>query len=133
MNGKDETLADLIPDQEIHTLSSFKLESGISLTQLPIAYKTWGTLDPISKDNVLIICHALSGSSDVQDWWEPLLGPGKAFDTSCYFVFCGNVLGSPYGSGSPLTLNPLTGRSYGPEFPQTTIRDDVRCGIHYYK
>jgi len=58
--------------------------------------------------------------------WGPLLGPGKAFDTSRFFIFCGNVLGSPYGTASPCTIDPSTGRHYGADFPMTTIRDDVR-------
>lgn len=54
------------------------------------------------------------------------MGKGKAFDPQRYFIFCANVLGSPYGSASPVTVNPETGKPYGPEFPATTIRDDVR-------
>lgn len=54
------------------------------------------------------------------------MGRGKAFDASRYFIFCANTMGSPYGSASPVTLNPDTGKPYGPEFPLTTIRDDVR-------
>jgi homoserine O-acetyltransferase/O-succinyltransferase len=54
------------------------------------------------------------------------MGKGLAFDSSKFFIFCANVMGSPYGTASPVTLNPDTGRAYGPEFPQTTIRDDVR-------
>lgn len=54
------------------------------------------------------------------------MGRGKAFDPNRFFIFCGNVLGSPYGSASPITLNPDTGEPYGPQFPPTTIRDDVR-------
>ena len=55
-----------------------------------------------------------------------MIGPGKAFDTSKFFIFCGNALGSPYGSASPVTINPDTGEPYGPEFPLVTIRDDVK-------
>jgi len=58
--------------------------------------------------------------------WGPLIGPGKAFDTSRFFIFCGNALGSPYGSASPVTINPDSGVIYGPEFPLVTIRDDVK-------
>ena len=58
--------------------------------------------------------------------WGPLIGPGKAFDTSKFFIFCGNALGSPYGSASPVTINPDTEETYGPEFPLVTIRDDVK-------
>ena len=54
------------------------------------------------------------------------MGRGKAFDSRRYFIVCLNVMGSPYGSASPVTVNPDTGRPYGPEFPPTTIRDDVR-------
>ncbi|KAJ3056627.1 homoserine O- acetyltransferase [Rhizophlyctis rosea] len=115
----------LIPDQRLARFDSYQLESGVVLRDVAIAYKTWGKLNA-EGTNVLIICHALSGSADVEDWWGPLLGPGKAFDTTIFFVFCANVLGSPYGSSSPVTVNPETGRLYGPEFPVATIRDDVR-------
>lgn len=54
------------------------------------------------------------------------MGRGKAFDPKRYFILCANTMGSPYGSASPITINPDTGRKYGPEFPLTTIRDDVR-------
>ena len=54
------------------------------------------------------------------------MGLGKAFDPRRYFIFCANVMGSPYGSASPVTINPDTKLPYGPEFPATTIRDDVR-------
>ena len=54
------------------------------------------------------------------------MGHGKAFDPNRFFIFCANALGSPYGSASPLTLDPATHKPYGPEFPPTTIRDDVR-------
>ncbi|KAH9945297.1 homoserine O-acetyltransferase [Epithele typhae] len=112
-------------DQSIFTVPSFTLESGYVLKDAPVAYKTWGALND-NKDNVMIICHAFTGSSDVEDWWGPLMGRGKVFDSTRYFIFCANVLGSPYGSASPVTVNPDTGKPYGPEFPLTTIRDDVR-------
>ncbi|KAI9000520.1 homoserine O-acetyltransferase [Trametes punicea] len=112
-------------DQNILHVPSFTLESGSVLKEVPIAYKTWGQLNE-RKDNVMIICHAFTGSSDVEDWWGPLMGRGKAFDPNRYLIFCANVLGSPYGSASPVTVNPDTGKAYGPEFPLTTIRDDVR-------
>ncbi|KAL2911506.1 L-homoserine-O-acetyltransferase [Polyrhizophydium stewartii] len=117
--------ARLVAGQTIDILDSFELESGVRLEQVPVAYKTWGRLNA-EGTNALVLCHALSGSADVEDWWGPLLGPGRTFDTSRFFVFCGNVLGSPYGTASPCTINPATGKRYGPAFPQTTIRDDVR-------
>ena len=53
-------------------------------------------------------------------------GEGKAIDETKFFVVCLNAMGSPYGSASPLTINPETGNRYGPEFPLATIRDDCR-------
>lgn len=65
--------------------------------------------------------------------WGPLLGSAQAFDPTRYFIFCANVLGSPYGTASPVTINPESldehgkgGRRWGPEFPGTVVRDDVR-------
>ncbi|KAJ7182605.1 Alpha/Beta hydrolase protein [Mycena crocata] len=116
-------------DQEVYVVPSFILECGTELKQAPVAYKTWGRLNE-ARDNVMVICHALTGSADVEDWWGPLMGRNKAFDPSRFFIFCGNTMGSPYGSASPVTVNPDTGRPYGPAFPPTSIRDDVR--IHQY-
>ncbi|KAJ3346660.1 homoserine O- acetyltransferase [Entophlyctis luteolus] len=148
MTATDNPFASLIPGQSIHVLDELVLEaSGTKLLQVPVAYKTWGTLNA-ARDNAMVmaqsskhptntnpcgnrrlqvICHALSGSVDVEDWWGPLLGPGKAFDTDVFFIFCANVLGSPYGSASPVTINPQTGKPYGPDFPLATIRDDVNA------
>lgn len=129
-------------EQEIFTVPSFTLECGRTLYDIPIAYKTWGKLNE-RRDNVMIICHAFTGSADVEDWcvwpgllvnvlltdrrrWGPLMGRGKVFDAQRYMIFCGNTMGSPYGSASPVTINPDTGKPWGPEFPPTTIRDDVR-------
>lgn len=124
----ENPFATLIPDQEIAIIPSFTLESGVALRNVPVAYTTRGTLNE-NGDNVMVICHALTGSADVSDWWGPLLGgPGRAFDISRFFVVCMNSLGSPYGTASPVTAkdgDPSKGR-YGPEFPLTTIRDDVR-------
>lgn len=116
----------LVSDQHVVEVPHLTLESGLVLQNFPVAYKSWGTLNA-ARDNVLVVCHALTGSSDVADWWGPLLGPGLAFDVSRFFVICLNSLGSPYGSFSPLSFNEATGRRYGPEFPLTTVRDDVRA------
>jgi homoserine O-acetyltransferase len=120
--------AQLVPDQKIAIVPSFTLESGVILKNAPVAYTTRGQLSE-NGDNALVICHALSGSADVADWWGPLLGgPGQAFDTTRFFIICLNSLGSPYGSASPMTNkdgDPELGK-YGPEFPLTTIRDDVK-------
>ncbi|KAF8908050.1 Alpha/Beta hydrolase protein [Mucidula mucida] len=114
---------DLI-DQSYFTVPSFTFECGRTLHDVPVAYKTWGTLNA-NKDNVMIICHAFTGSADVEDWWGPLMGHGKAFDANRFFIFCANAIGSPYGTVSPISINPDTKKQYGPDFPSSTIRDDV--------
>jgi homoserine O-acetyltransferase len=105
----------------------------VNLYNVPLAYKTYGTLSP-QGDNAMVICHALTGSADVQDWWGPLLGrpaangkEPRAFDMSRFFIICMNSLGSPYGSASPVTARngDPNNEHYGPEFPLTTVRDDV--------
>ena len=105
-------------------IESLPLEDSTVLSHVPIGYQTWGQLNEAG-DNVVVICHALTGSSDVQAWWPGITGPGLAIDTNRFFVVCANVLGSPYGSASPLTENPDTGRAYGSDFPPVTIRDTV--------
>ncbi|AAS54054.1 AFR682Cp [Eremothecium gossypii ATCC 10895] len=124
--AKANPFVQLVQKQKIVEVPELTLESGITISKFPVAYKTWGKLNDAG-DNVLVICHALTGSADVADWWGPLLGRGLAFDTSRFLVVCLNALGSPYGSFSPLTVNSETGARYGPEFPLCTVRDDVRA------
>ncbi len=56
-------------------------------------------------------------------------GAGRAFDTTKFFIVCLNSLGSPYGTASPVTYvdGDSSRERYGPEFPLTTVRDDVKC------
>lgn len=63
----ENPFANLVNNQSILIIPEFELESGVVLRQVPVAYKTWGKLNS-EKSNVLIICHALSGSADVEDW-----------------------------------------------------------------
>ena len=114
-------------DQPIHVVPSFTFESGVTLPSVPVAYKTWGRLNA-NKDNVLVICHALTGSADVEDWWGPLLGLDRAFDPTRWFIFCGNVIGSPYGTVSSVSQKSDDGKReiWGPEMPGSSPKDDVR-------
>lgn len=111
------------------------LESGKRLVGVKQVYAQYGEPSP-SCDNVVLICHALTGShhvagDDVEGlpsaWWPNLVGPGKAIDTSSLCVICFNFLGSPYGSTSPTSIDPSTGRPYGMNFPVFSVRDMVRA------
>ncbi|KAF9357761.1 homoserine O- acetyltransferase [Mortierella sp. AD094] len=123
----------LSPGQTIAIVPEFNLDSGFTIRDVPVAYKTWGVLNEAG-DNCMLICHPLTRSVDVEDWWGNLMGTcglegkGKVIDESKFYIVCLNVMGSPYGSGSPLTANPETGSRHGPEFPQATVRDD--CRLH---
>lgn len=121
----------------VHVLDRpFVFECGAVLPALRIAYETWGELSPTS-DNAVLVVHALTGDSHAAQggssgdpgagWWEGLIGPGKALDTSKYFVLCANLLGSCYGSSGPCDPDPATGESYGPDFPAVTPRDMARA------
>lgn len=116
--------AAMVPGQKVVEIPKYDLECGETLVDFPVAYKTWGRLNP-DCDNVLLICHALTGSSDVHDWWGPLLGTGLTFDPSRFFIVCINFLGSPYGLCSPLSIEKATGKPYGPLFPLVTVKDDI--------
>jgi homoserine O-acetyltransferase len=106
------------------TKKPFVTEFGEMLPSVRVAYRTWGTLNE-RKDNVVLVCQALTGSADADGWWEGMFSQGGAFDESVDFIICSNVLGSCYGTTGPTSLNPLTGRHYGPDFPLITIRDMV--------
>uniref|UniRef100_A0A7S3ZAT0 AB hydrolase-1 domain-containing protein n=1 Tax=Lotharella globosa TaxID=91324 RepID=A0A7S3ZAT0_9EUKA len=110
---------------QTHYFDEFRLESGKVIKNAQIRYKTFGTLNEAA-DNCIVICHALTGNASVDEWWAPLLGPKKLFDTDKYFVFCANILGSCYGSSGPNSINPDTNERYGMAFPSVSMRDSVR-------
>ena len=103
---------------------SFRLESGVELPRLEIAYNTYGTMNP-ARSNVVWVCHALTANSDVADWWPHTVETGCFLDPAKWFVVCANILGSHYGTTGPLSVNPATGAPYYGDFPDFTIRDMV--------
>jgi homoserine O-acetyltransferase len=109
----------------LRSAEPFPLDSGASLPSLTTAYRTWGRLSAAG-DNAILVCHALTGSADVDRWWGGVLGPGKALDPDRDFVVAANTLGSCFGSSGPTERRP-GGGIWGPEFPAITIRDQVRA------
>ncbi|MCI1639707.1 MAG: homoserine O-acetyltransferase [Bacteroidales bacterium] len=107
----------------------FSFEAGGYVDGLEVAYHT--SPEPYiagDKRKVIWLCHALTASSDAEgQWWPKLVGPGKLIDTDKYFVICGNMLGSAYGSSGPSSLNPATGKPYFFDFPKVTVRDIVNA------
>lgn len=103
---------------------ALNLEAGGELNNVHLAYHTYGKLND-SRDNVILVCHAFSASSDVSDWWPGLFGTGQILDPNKYFIICPNIIGSPYGSTCPIDIDPKTQKPYLKEFPLVTVRDMV--------
>ncbi len=101
------------------------LESGVRLAPVEIAFRTWGRLDGANSNGVLV-CHALTGSSDVDSWWPGLIGDGAPLDPATDFVVASAVLGGCSGTTGPASLA-TDGRRWGSRFPAVTVRDQVRC------
>lgn len=130
------------------------LDCGATLSPVHIAFEQYGTLSP-RRDNVILVCHALSGDAHAAGWsaeedtpsavdgigadergikprgglgwWDAMIGPGKAFDTDRYCVLSSNIIGSCRGSTGPSSVNPASGKPYGPDFPVITVGDMVRA------
>ncbi|MBZ9570876.1 homoserine O-acetyltransferase [Methanobrevibacter sp. TMH8] len=112
-----------------------KLESGKTLSDVTIAYETYGKLNK-EKNNAILVCHALSGDAHAAGWhegdrkpgwWEIFIGPGKALDSEKYFIISSNILGGCSGSTGPSSINPATGKTYNLDFPVITIKDMVKA------
>ncbi|PWJ58297.1 homoserine O-acetyltransferase [Dyadobacter jejuensis] len=103
---------------------AYTLELGQELSGFELSYTTYGTRNE-ADDNIVWICHALTGSSNVTEWWDGLVGAGKYFDPEKDFIICANVLGSAYGSTGPLSTNPATKEPYYRDFPVVTVKDVV--------
>ena len=142
-----------VETQHLDLTTPIQLDCGRQLDQVRVAYETYGTLSP-ARDNVILICHALSGDAHAAGyaktppaqgtrdgfgaeerlgdaarglgWWDGMIGPGKAFDTDRYFVVSTNLLGGCRGTTGPSSIDPATGRPYGSTFPVITVADMVR-------
>lgn len=123
--------------QKISLKEGLELQCGESVAPLDIAYQTYGKLSP-ARDNVILICHALTGDQYVSDphpftgkpgWWSRMVGPGLPIDTDRFFVVCPNVLGGCMGSTGPLSLNSQTHEPWGKDFPLITMHDIVAAQV----
>jgi homoserine O-acetyltransferase len=150
----EEGSVGVVATEHVDLPEPLALDCGRTLHPVRIAYETYGTLTR-EKDNVVLVCHALSGDAhaagwsatpmeesaldgfraDERDiakksglgWWDGMIGPGKAFDTDRYFVVATNLIGGCRGSTGPSSVNPATGKPYGLDFPAVTVADMVRA------
>ena len=124
---KDE-YGEMTAEGDSFVKQDFVLENKNILPVAQLRYQTYGQLNE-ARDNVLVICHALTGNASLHSWWGGLLGERKAFDTSKYFVICCNILGSCYGSTNPQSIDPTTGAAYGVKFPDISVQDTARLQL----
>ncbi len=123
--------AEIAPDRT-HTIRDFRLVSGETLPEATLAFVSYGKLAP-DACNAVLVTHGFTSSHRFTDThgpsgegsWGPLVGPGKAIDTNRFFVVSSNMLGSSYGSTCPRSVDPRTGRPYGPDFPRFSLPDIV--------
>src|SRR5262249_31732408 len=130
----EEGSVGVVATQSLTLEEGARLDGGTLLKPITVAYETYGELNA-KADNVILIEHALTASAhaagrhDPADrapgWWDVMIGPGRAFDTSRYFVICMNLLGSCYGTTGPSSTNPATGKPYALAFPRITVGDMV--------
>ena len=115
-----------------------KLDCGKTISNFPIAYETYGSLND-SKDNAILIFHALTGDQFVsginpitkkEGWWNNVVGPDKSINTNKYFVICANVIGGCMGSFGPNHKNLVSNTIYGTDFPVITINDMVNAQVN---
>lgn len=137
----------VVTPQTLHFDEPITLACGHTLAAYDLVVETYGALNA-DASNAILICHALSGHHHAAGyhslddrkpgWWDSCIGPGKPIDTNRFFVVSLNNLGGCSGSTGPSSLNPDTGRPYGPDFPVITVKDWVhsqalladRLGIH---
>jgi homoserine O-acetyltransferase/O-succinyltransferase len=113
-------------------IKNFRLESGVVMPDVTIAYRTLGTLSA-ARDNAVLVTHGNTSGPQMIDpdgstgegSWKDIVGPGKPVDTNRFFAICPNMLGSSYGSTNAASIDPTTGQPYGPRFPDITVGDIV--------
>jgi len=120
----------MIGKTQIFNLNApFTTESGQTLSDVQVTYKTWGTLND-DASNAVLICHALTGNADADEWFPGLFSDPEVLNPESQFIICSHVLGGCYGTTGPTTMNPATGRPWQGDFPEVTIRDMVRVQQH---
>lgn len=135
MTVHDNDSAGLVTPQTLTCDTPLDLDCGKQLPQYELVYETYGELNT-ARSNAVLVCHALSGNHHAAGyhsaddakpgWWDKCIGPGKMIDTNRFFVVCPSNLAAYGGSTGPSSINPATGRLYGPDFPVITVGDWVR-------
>lgn len=104
---RDETLA----------IRDVLLENGSLLDVVTVRIRLEGAIAP-SRDNVVLVVHALTGTPLATDWWKGVIGEGEAIDPRKHAVLCANLLGGCAGTTGPRVDDDR-------QFPHFTTRDQA--------
>jgi homoserine O-acetyltransferase len=107
------------------TIGELITQGGEVLTGLRLRYRVIGDVRAAAENGWILVFHALTGSADVEAWWGPLVGPGKALDTTRHAIVSANLLGGCYGSTGPIEWR----SEHGSPFPELTPLDLARAHI----
>ena len=131
-----------------------RLDCGRELHPVRVAYETYGTLSP-RRDNVILVCHALSGDAHAAGFAKTppdgeharrvrRRGPRRHGRQGARLVGRDDrprqgvrhrpllrrlhepARRLPRARPGPSSIDPATGRPYGPDFPVITVADMVR-------
>ena len=131
---------DLIVEKKTFEIPVYTTAGGATIKNVKIGWQAAGTLNA-DRSNAILITHFFSGNSHAfgkyaasdtaAGYWDAIIGPGKAIDTSKYYVLSSDTLvnlntGVPsVVTTGPATTNPDTGKPYGMSFPVVSTKDFV--------
>jgi homoserine O-acetyltransferase len=134
MAHSSSTSVGIVTPQVFHFKDPLILRSGKVIPNYDLVTESYGELNK-KRDNAILVCHALSGDHHAAGfhsetdkkpgWWDSAIGPGKAIDTNLFYVVAVNNLGGCGGSTGPTSINPISGKPFGPDFPIITVADWV--------
>lgn len=104
-------------DERTIAIGSLQLDGGITLPSVEQRVTIYGAPNA-DASNVVLVPHALTGSSRAAEWWPGIVGEGALYDPQRWCVIGINALGSCYGSTGPCNRA---------DFPRITVRDIVRA------
>ena len=104
-------------DYELYDLGDVILQSGATIRDCKLGYKTFGVLNA-KKDNVVVYPTWYSGQHYDNEW---LIGAGMALDPADYFIVIPNMIGNGLSSSPSNTPEPYNAA----RFPNVTAYDNV--------
>lgn len=102
---------------ETITVHDVVLESGALVQTIDVHYRLEGALSP-TRDNLVLVVHALTGTTHASDWWKGVIDAGGAIDPTRHAILCANLLGGCDGTTGPTNANPTA-------LPRFTTRDQA--------